>query len=69
MRCCGVRAEAAHCSPCPQSADEQDAGLVAAVAEGRVDLGDMKLEEVMLIRRQGRDRMNAIVELATGMAK
>lgn len=42
---------------------------MAAVAEGRVDLGDMKLEEVMLIRRQGRDRMNAIVELATGMAK
>ncbi len=51
-----------------QSADEQDAGLLAAVAEGRVDLGDMKLEEVMLVRRQGRDRMSAIVDLATGMA-
>jgi hypothetical protein len=50
-----------------KSADEQDAGLVAAVAEGRVDLGDMKLEDVMLVRRQGRDRMSAIVDMAAGM--
>jgi hypothetical protein len=50
-----------------KSADEQDAGLLAAVAEGRVDLGDMKLEDVMLVRRQGRDRMSAIVDMAAGM--
>ena len=61
--------EAARASPRPQSADQQDAAFLAAVAEGRVDLGDMKLEEVMLIRRQGRDRMDAIVNMATGMSK
>ena len=51
-----------------KSADEQDAGLLAAVAEGRVDLGDMKLEDVMLVRRQGRDRMSAIVDMAAAFA-
>lgn len=47
-----------------KSADEQDAGLLAAYAEGRVDIGDMTIQEVMEIRRAGRARMSAIVDMA-----
>jgi hypothetical protein len=39
-----------------KSSDERDAGFLAAVAEGQVDLGEMKLEDVMLVRRQAADR-------------
>ena len=39
---------------------------MAAVAEGRVDLGEMKLEDVMLVRRQGRERMSQIVDMMYG---
>jgi hypothetical protein len=39
---------------------------LAAVAEGRVDLGEMKLEDVMLVRRQGRERMSQIVDMMYG---
>ena len=46
--------------------DEQDAGFLAAHAEGRIDLGEMKLEDVMLVRRQGRERMSQIVDILYG---
>ena len=49
-----------------KSSDERDAAFLAAVAEGKVDLGDMKLEDVMLVRRQGRERMSQIVDMITG---
>jgi len=51
-----------------QTADEQDAGLVAAVANGEVDLGGATLTEVMAVRRAGRARMDQLVSIATGMA-
>ena len=49
-----------------KSSDERDASFLAAVAEGQVDLGEMKLEDVMLVRRQGRERMSQIVDMITG---
>jgi hypothetical protein len=49
-----------------KSSDERDAGFLAAVAEGQVDLGEMKLEDVMLVRRQGRERMQQIVDMCYG---
>lgn len=48
-----------------RSADEQDAALLKGVAEGEVDLGEMKLEEVMAIRRSGVQRMQKILEMAS----
>lgn len=48
-----------------QSSDERDAGFLAAVAEG-LDLGGEKLEDIMLVRRQGRDRMSQIVDMLYG---
>ena len=50
------------------SADEQDAEFVAAVAEGRLDLQGTPLADVMAARRQGRTRMAAIADMATNMA-
>ena len=52
-----------------KSSDERDASFLAAVAEGQVDLGDMKLEDVMLVRRQGRERMSQIVDMVGGYGK
>ena len=50
------------------SGDEQDAQLLAAVADGSVDLGEHKLADVMTVRRQGRERMKALVDIAATFA-
>jgi len=50
-----------------KSADQQDAEFLAAVVDGRIQLGEHKLEDVMAVRRQGRERMSTIVDLASGL--
>ena len=50
------------------SGDEQDAQFLAAVMEGKVELGEHRLEDVMAVRRGGRERMKAYVDMASGYA-
>jgi len=48
--------------------DEDDARFLAAVVEGRLDLGTHALEDVMTVRRAGRSRMKALVDIASCFA-
>ena len=51
------------------SADEQDAAMLAAVAEGKLDLPEgASLPDIMAARREGRTRMAAIADMASNMA-
>ena len=50
------------------SADEQDAAMLAAVAEGKLDLQGASLPDIMAARQEGRARMSAIADIASNMA-
>jgi len=50
------------------SGDEQDAQFLVAVSDGRVELGEHKLEDVMAVRRAGRERMRLIIDIAATFA-